>query len=508
MNTTFISNKFVSGVIAAAIKNVIEMDTRFSMLLSKSGFAFNKHQFNGVRWCVNNEKRVFTNTNTNTNIRGGIIADEMGLGKTLLMIGTMFTNFLPKTIIIVPPILLHQWAKEIYKCSGHNALIYHGPAKKNISFSQLSDKKVCIVLTTYNTLLPLKNKHSFISDLLRIQWDRAVFDEAHHLRNSNTSRFNWCKKILAPIRWLISGTPIQNRRADFYSLCNMLGFDKGFYKTKDNENISYIIQHHVLRRTKAQVGIELPPVNKTDIVVPWQNVGEKLLSQEFHSLISKQSGVSLDKAKDAAYTIYDKYDNKGTIMLLSMLRAKQSCVLPALIKKSLNSCILEDKTGIYLDAVSSSSKLDAVIKKILDRKDNGKGKIVFCNFCEEIDAIALRLRAGGVSKVVTYDGRQKKRTFDKADVIILQIQTGCEGLNLQEFFSEIYFVSPHWNPAIEDQAIARCHRIGQKLDVDVFKFEMTGFDFNVNLDLESVSLDKYVNQVQAVKRDIAGSIIV
>ena len=89
----------------------------------------------------------------------------------------------------------------------------------------------------------------------------------------------------------------------------------------------------------------------------------------------------------------------------------------------------------------------------------------------------------------------------------MQIQTGCEGLNLQEFFSEIYFVSPHWNPAVEDQAIARCHRIGQKVDVYVFKFEMDGFGLNTILDTDSNTLDKYVNQVQNVKRDIASCVL-
>ena len=160
--------------------------------------------------------------------------------------------------------------------------------------------------------------------------------------------------------------------------------------------------------------------------------------------------------------------------------------------------------------MSSSSKLDVVIQTILERSKNGKGKIVFCHFIDEIDTIARRLREGGVEKVVVYDGRTKgkqKRVFDKADVIILQIQTGCEGLNLQEFFSEVYFVSPHWNPAVEDQAIARCHRIGQQVDVEVFKFEMDGFGLNSDTMLDSGTLDKYVNSVQNVKRDIANSIV-
>ena len=518
MSSSFVSG-FVSGFIETAVQNVLKIDTRFNALVNRAGFGFKKHQLDGVMFCVQNEKKNGASSFSplsaplSAPLRGGIVADEMGLGKTLLMIGTMFANFLPKTIIVVPPILIQQWAKEIYRCSGHNALIYHGANKKRVTFDELISKKTCIVLTTYNTLLPLKSKalnKGAISDLLRVQWDRVIFDEAHHLRNFRTARFQWCKQISAPIRWLITGTPIQNRRADFYSLCFMLGFDKAFFKSKVYDPIAYIKENYILRRTKAQVGIDLPPVNRTNVVVPWKNVGEKMLSEEMHSLITKQSGVSCDKGGYAADMILSNIHDPRALLLIAMMRSKQSCILPLLMKKSIDSCILEDKTGVYLDAVSSSSKLDAVIKTILDRKDNGKGKIVFCHFIDEIDTIARRLREGGVEKVVLYDGRtksNKKRVFDKADVIILQIQTGCEGLNLQEFFSEIYFVSPHWNPAIEDQAIARCHRIGQLLDVEVFKFEMSGFGLNTDTLLESATLDKYVNQVQTVKRDIAVSVI-
>ena len=163
-----------------------------------------------------------------------------------------------------------------------------------------------------------------------------------------------------------------------------------------------------------------------------------------------------------------------------------------------------------MDALEYTSKLDAVVKMMLGRKDNGKGKIVFCHYIDEIDMIAKRLRDGGMSKVVTYDGRNSgpsSKLSESADAIVLQIQTGCEGLNLQNFFSEIYFVSPHWNPAVEDQAIARCHRIGQVSEVNVFRFEMDGFDKGADQDFIPITLDKYVSKVQGGKRDIALSLL-
>jgi hypothetical protein len=85
----------------------------------------------------------------------------------------------------------------------------------------------------------------------------------------------------------------------------------------------------------------------------------------------------------------------------------------------------------------------------------------------------------------------------------MQIQTGCEGLNLQDNYSEIYFVSPNWNPYIEDQAIARCHRIGQKKTVFVWRFEMSNFDPVLCVK----NLDKHVTDIQNGKRDIVNKII-
>jgi SNF2 family DNA or RNA helicase len=170
----------------------------------------------------------------------------------------------------------------------------------------------------------------------------------------------------------------------------------------------------------------------------------------------------------------------------------------------------------YADAFNCSSKLDAAVEKILQRKGNGCGKLIFCHFREEIDEVAKRLKAGGMDNVVCFDGRTS--TGKRADILtannealILQIQTGCEGLNLQENYSEIYFISPHWNPAVEDQAIARCHRIGQTKPVYVERFEMTSFPSREEIteeQIDTVTVDNYVGHVQESKRYIASRILI
>jgi len=476
---------------------VIQRMVRFRYLLDKAQYQFKQYQYDGVEWCLKNELQP----NPPGNMRGGFIADEMGLGKTIMMIGTMFVNYLPRTLIVVPPVLIQQWFNEILKASGHKAVLYYCNNKKCINLDELNHSP--IVLTTYNMLLP--------NDCLlkQVVWNRVIFDEAHHLRNSKTKRFASCKQIKARVRWLVTGTPVQNRKQDFYNLCCAAGMKSSFYI--DPANLRIIGKNFVLRRTKQKVGINLPPINKKECIVSWKNAKEMMLSEEIHSLLPNQTNVSEKKRRKLA----EVFGKSG--VLTALLRAKQSCIMPNLLRKNMelfyNMGWISSES---LDALSHSSKLDAVIKQILERKDNGKGKIIFCHFQQEIDAIVKSLLEGGMKKVVMYDGRNSgghnlANLAEPADALVIQIQTGCEGLNLQHNYSEIYFVSPHWNPCVEDQAIARCHRIGQTKPVDVFRFEMRGFEKDTeskNADiLNPITLEKYVNNIQDIKRNIIREIL-
>jgi hypothetical protein len=164
-------------------------------------------------------------------------------------------------------------------------------------------------------------------------------------------------------------------------------------------------------------------------------------------------------------------------------------------------------SSIVKSSISNySSKLDIVASVILANKNNGNGKLVFCHFHQEIDELTTRLKDGGINKICSFDGRttqcyRNRLINEDNEVIILQIQTGCEGLNLQKKFSEIYFVSPNWNPFIEEQAIARCHRIGQEKMVNVYRFNMC--DINEEL----ISMDNYILNIQNEKREIVKQVI-
>jgi non-specific serine/threonine protein kinase len=430
----------------------------------------------------------------------------MGLGKTIMVIGLMISNFKPKTLIVLPPVLIDQWFIQILKTTGHKALIYYGENKKKITIEQLNS--ACIVLTSYGgvTVTKPQIKNNKLTLLHEVKWSRIVFDEAHHLRNKKTIVYASAKLLKSEIRWLVSGTPIQNKKADFYNLCSMIKMPASFYS--DPENLATISRNYILKRTKKQVGIELHDINSINNSVNWQNRKEMELSEEIHSALSFSRVKSKRIDGDSASAI-----------LMLMLRAKQSCVMPKLMASSLRSLVKEGVISDYnyfKEALNYSSKIDFVIQTILDRKDNEKGKLIFCHYRDEIDEIAKRLADGGMTNIATFDGRvsNNKRNEivnEKNNALILQIQTGCEGLNLQENYSEIYFVSPHWNPAVEDQAIARCHRIGQKNIVSVFKFQMSNFvseqiDESGNK-IDTLTIDKYVNYIQNSKREMASKLI-
>ena len=448
------------------------------------------HQRKAVEWALEREAR----RHVDDNINGGIIADEMGLGKTYMMLGTIISNPNPGlTLIVVPPALLEQWKEIIGKyLSNENGflIVYHGAKARTILLEEqvLIDNGTRIVLTTYGMMArrkPKRGQRTYVSPIWNVNWYRTVYDEAHHMRNSRSN--NWFGAKLTPcsIRWLMTGTPIQNYKSDVHSLIRLI-------------DPLRTIQDLCLHRTKKDVGIQLPPINTHYVEVEPRFENESSLIHQIHSRLPF-ADVTLENVD----RYIEMFEGKGIFPILTA--ARQACLYPRLlidrwIKLLANGDIDGD---IELPSVNTHSKLDAIVDTINGR-DKTKQKIIFTHYYGEIDRLQALLTMNGY-KVGKIDGRTKKKernnllnsNGDKLfnalvlnrlfngqqcdvrnkiqeylagpDILLLQIKSCCEGLNLQSY-REIYFTSPHWNPATEDQAIARAHRIGQTKPVEVFKF--------------------------------------
>lgn len=502
----FAIQQLISEIKEEVVKQQTPMD-RYENWLKTAGLDNKKHQIQGMDFCIQRES-----TNKPYGVKGGIICDEMGLGKTILMLGCIAIeptgkNGLSQNLIVVPPSLLSQWTKIVTKFMGFTPIVYHGYGTKRISDEALAGAP--IVLTTYGMIS--ERKIGTGRRLCKTKWRRLIMDEAHHIRNMKTSAFKGAMKIKADIKWLVTGTPVQNAYSDFCALCSVLGLKSAFYANPDK--VKTIVNHHVLRRTKKQVGINLPPLNDRYVEVEWESKAEKNLAQQIHSM-AKFSNVTLENV--------DQVIRDLTHHPLPMLiRARQVCTFPHLVGNAINRMkkagLIDRQTNI--GDVKTASKAKAVVNHIMKRIGNNRRKIIFCHYRGEIDLIAALLGKSDVN-VGTLDGRTNKKDRAKIlefredgsvpDVIVVQIQTACEGLNLQHF-QEVYFTSPHWNPSVEDQAIARAHRIGQNDHVDVFRFVMKDFntckcgDTNCKRDA-GITLDSYCKMVQEKKRQIASFI--
>ena len=482
----------------------------FKNYLASANLEVKRHQLEGVEWLLDQE----LNPQDKNNV-GGICADEMGLGKTIQMLGLITANFKRNTLIVLPLSLLYQWENEIKRTLKDkkdpskifNPLIYYGKEKKDISLDNL--KKSPITLTTYGQLLT--------DDclLMKMRWGRVIYDEGHRLRNKNTKIFKIQKKLIRDYTWLVTGTPIQNKQNDIKNLFNIIGL-QDIRKKYDEYILSY-----VLKRTKEECNIRLKNLNIENRIVKYEKGNthqEKRISKELHGRLTFIENTQLPK-------YISNYLSKQETLILIM-RCRQMCVMPSLIKKYVHTLseevdtlslknripselsriimtyVSEDDCYLFNEAIKMKSKMNKVCNDLKQNKNTKKSKILFCSFRKEIDYLYDQTTSMGYT-VAIIDGRtsndQRKSILESGsiyDILILQISSCSEGLNLQSY-SEIYITSPNWNPAMEDQAVARCHRLGQKENVNVYRYVMENFDEEGT----QISLDSYIERIQSNKRE-------
>ena len=446
---------------------------KYTDFCKKNNIMIKSHQVDGVIWCLRREisSSKEEDEKEKGKRRGGVLADEMGMGKTIQMIGVFMLNPVKKTLLIVPPILVTQWFSEIRKFTGHVSTVYYGKDRKKIN---LLDPKAMVVITSYETVS--RDSNTFKG----VQWNRVICDEAHHLRNPKTQNYSAVRAILSssnPITWFITGTPVHHSPKDMYALYFLLGYSLAELLTKDMS----ILRWHFLQRKHQET--DLPKKTEHTIMIEWTENQERDLATDIHQTIPF---LGFPLREEAEFSFWEK---KKCPLLVTMIRAKQTCILSKMTETSyLSSPEKEEKEDkedeenevpfLATFEASTTTKLREILAVLTYRRENGNGKVIFCHYRLEMAYLLNHLsnEKGWVGTWRDYKKITDRSSIGESPILVLQIQSGCEGLNLQDQFSEVYFVSPDWNPTLEEQAVARCYRIGQKKPVEVFRFAMNFVD--------------------------------
>jgi SNF2 family DNA or RNA helicase len=341
-----------------------------------------------------------------------------------------------------------------------------------------------------------------VLSLLTFRANRVIFDEAHHLRNKASRVFKGAMRVVGvagathrPSVWCVTGTPIQNKISDLKSLCYVLGFR--MCDVMSEEKRKQIRNEYVLRRTKVSVGMVAAATSTgaEEEAEEGADAGFVTCAPRLQSLEHYKSNVpwssenELDLSREIHRSARNTTDRAERLKLYTRMR--QMCVWPSLLRRAAGGDTADTaddaRHGLSLDeyrvAVSKQSKMDRVVATMAAEAAAGVGRksIVFCHYRREMTQLRdMLLRSVvGDGDVAIIDGtvsaKERARILTtEPTVLILQIRTCSEGLNLQSY-SDVYFVSPHWNPCVEDQAIARCYRMGQTSQVRVFRFYMSDF---------------------------------
>jgi superfamily II DNA or RNA helicase len=395
---------------------------------------------------------------------GGILGDEMGLGKTLQAIAFILSNKDSKTLIAAPTSLIYNWISEFEKFAPSASVVAVNGAKEERQKIIKNIENYDVIITTYNLL---KRDLESYKD---IQFDYCILDEAQYIKNPNSQNAVSVKEIKARTRFALSGTPIENSLMELWSIFDFImpgylydekRFSVRYHKRfKEDpeilEDLNRLIKPFILRRRKKEVLKELPDKIEKTLMVTLEDEQKKVYKTYANhavELIEK-------KVRD------DEFKSSKIEILSYITKLRQLCLDP--------SVLMNDYSG-------GSGKIEALIELLHKSIEQGHRALIFSQFTSVLKNIHKRFNQEGIS--FSYlDGStpSKKRMsmvkdFNEGEnsVFLISLKAGGTGLNLTSADIVIHF-DPWWNPAVEDQATDRAHRIGQNNVVEVIKIIAKG----------------------------------
>lgn len=402
---------------------------------------------------------------------GGILADDMGLGKTLQVIAYLLSEkeegYMPKALILAPASVIYNWQAEVKQFAPSlSCKVIFGNKKERQSQIQ---NDCDLMITSYASF------RQDVEEYMKKDYSVLILDEAQMVKNSTSQTFKDIQKLDITRRFALSGTPVENCLEELWSIFQLImpGFFPGkkAFKKLEPKFIAKMIQPFVLRRTKEEVLSELP--ERSDI--------------NYYSLLtSDQKAIYLaylTQMQQEVSTMDTETFSKNKIPILAGLtRLRQICCTPSLFDKNY--------TG-------QSGKIELLKTLLIQAKESHRRILLFSQFTTMLDILKPVLKHLGLhyfeltGHTKTNERLKQVEAFNRGegDIFLISLKAGGTGLNLTGADTVILFDS-WWNPAVEEQAAGRAHRMGQKKNVEVWHFIAEG------------TIEERIYELQQKKRDL------
>lgn len=407
---------------------------------------------------------------------GGILADEMGLGKTVQTISYLLSEKQEKqqlnALIVAPASLTYNWQQEIKRFAPTiRSVVISGSREERGSQLQLPAD---VRITSYASL------RQDIDQYQELGLAYLILDEAQMVKNSGTKTAQALRSLNVPHRFALSGTPIENNLEELWSLFEMImpGFfpNKQRYKELTTQEIAKMIKPFILRRDKKSVLQDLP---------------EKLETNYYSVLTEEQKKIYLaylrQMREEIAQMDTAAFRKNRISILAGLTRLRQICCDPRLF--------VEDYEG-------TSGKLEQVKDLIQAAKENGRRVLLFSQFTSMLSIIEEELAQEGIETFYLRGSTPPQERLSmvdafnngEKDVFLISLKAGGTGLNLTGADTVILY-DLWWNPAVEEQAAGRAHRIGQKKVVEVWRMIAEG------------TIEERMDALQQEKRELFQKVI-
>lgn len=421
---------------------------------------------------------------------GGVLADDMGLGKTLqaiVALSQLQKKNLGTALIVCPTSLLYNWKEEFHKFNSNlKIMVIDGiPSARKKLIASL--EKYDAIITSYTLL------QKDIDQYEKTTFSYVILDEAQHIKNRGTRNARSVKMVHAAHKLILSGTPIENSLDELWSLFDFLmpgflsSYDRFIEKyvrvtgEKHAQNIEYLrhkISPFILRRMKEDVLKDLPPVS--------ENIYHCQLSpvqQELYISYAESARNELVKLVER-----DGFDRVQIHVLATLTRLKQICCHPAIFAKE------KPEPG-------DSAKYDMLVELLSTLNEGGHKTVIFSQYTQMLKIMRGDLEHRGI-RFSYLDGSSKNRIevvkeFNEDSsikVFLVSLKAGGTGLNLVGADTVIHY-DMWWNPAVENQATDRVHRMGQKRSVSTYKLITKG------------TIEEKIAEMQARKKDLVKKVV-